>query len=177
MDSNWDADKLKAEDLSARVSIVFLVAYENPSNKGDEEGLPPTNHWCLFLKTAGTASASIRVDMTPGYGSDGLRGKIEISSKPYECTNSSIKTLSFPATLGVTVQKIIDLISSKGRQKYQFTPEWEGCRYWNKTVVQDLQSAGYIKGGAKEAEEALGYYWVTPSGKQKRAIGKGTFRA
>jgi len=66
---------------------------------------------------------SARLDMMPGYGSDGLRGKIEISSKKYGCTNSSIKTPTFAATLGVTVQRIVDLISQKGRQKYQFTPE------------------------------------------------------
>ncbi|KAK4203378.1 phosphotransferase enzyme family-domain-containing protein [Triangularia verruculosa] len=50
MDNNWDTEKLKPEDLPATVTLVCLVTYENPSNKGDEEGLPPTNHWCLFRK-------------------------------------------------------------------------------------------------------------------------------
>jgi len=115
--------------------------------------------------------------MMPGYGSQGLRGKIEISSKGYVRTQNSIKTLSFPATLGVTPQGVIDSIASCGRQKYQFTPEWEGCRYWNQVVIQDLQTAGYIPAGsATTAQEALSYYWVYPKGQEARPIKEGRFQ-
>lgn len=121
---------------------------------------------------------SVRIDMMAGYGSDGLRGKIEISSKDYACTQNGIKTCVFPATFGVTVQKIVDLISSAGRQKYQFTPEWEGCRFWNWTVTKDLQSAGYVPPGcAEEAGNALSMYWAFPTGSERRQIGVGKFRS
>lgn len=106
----------------------------------------------------------------PGFGSDGLRGKSEISSMPLS-TRSSIKTLSFPTAFGVTVKMVVDLIASSGRQNYQFTPEWEGRRYWNKVLIEDLQAAGYIqRGSATEAEDTLAYYWVSLTGKGKRTI-------
>jgi len=79
MDSNWDAEKLNHGDLAGRVTSIHPVAYKNAGSKGDEEGLPPANHWCIFLELPG--GRSVRVDMMPGYGSQGLRGKIEISSK------------------------------------------------------------------------------------------------
>ncbi|KAK4188089.1 hypothetical protein QBC35DRAFT_451684 [Podospora australis] len=116
-------------------------------NNWDVEKLHPED---LLASVTGIVSASVRVDMMPGYGSDGLRGKLEVSSKLYDCTRNSIKTLSFPATLGVNVKKVLDLISSQGRHKHQFTPEWEGCRHWNKIIIQDLQRVGYIQSGAKK---------------------------
>lgn len=175
LDSNWDCDKLEQGALAGSVRLIHLVAYRNESNKGDGEGMPATNHWCTFLELSDRTS--VRLDMMPGYGNDGLQGKIEISSKKYSCTNSSIKVLTFTTTRGVTVQKIVDLISLKGRQKYQFTPEWEGCRYWNLILVQDLEAAGYIDGGSAEAAmPALSSYWVFPRGQEMRAIRKGTFR-
>lgn len=121
---------------------------------------------------------SVRLDMSPGYGSDGLRGKIDLSSKTYQCTTNHVKKLTFPTSYGVTVKHVIDLVSRKGRQKYQFTEEEEGCRYWNYVFVSDLEHAGYIQAGSADtALDALSYYWVNPSGKEKRAVKKGTFRA
>ncbi|KAL2126666.1 hypothetical protein VTI74DRAFT_436 [Chaetomium olivicolor] len=175
-DGNWDNDKLVVGDLAKTVAAVHLVAFINESNKGDEEGLPPTNHWCCFLETYD--KTSVRLDMMPGYGSDGLRGKIQIVSKEYAYTRNNVHVLSFDAVSGVTVQKIVDLIMSRGRQKYQFTPEWEGCRYWNLILIQDMVTAGYIpSGSSNQAEEAMLWYWVYPQGKEKRVLRKGTFRA
>lgn len=175
MDNNWDTDKLEAADLAKAVTTIHLVAYTNENNEGDEDGNPPTNHWCTFLETPD--HKSVRLDMAPGYGSDGLRGKIEISSKKYNCTSNNITNVTIRTSLGLTVQKIVDLVSQKGHQKYQFTPEWEGCRYWNYILISDLENAGYIvQGHAKEAFEAMSYYWIHPSGKEAREIKKGTFR-
>ena len=71
MDENWDQTKLEAGNLAQAVVKLHLVAYRNEENKGDKKGgLSPTNHWCLFLETAG--HESVRIDMTPGNGSDGV---------------------------------------------------------------------------------------------------------
>ena len=114
--------------------------------------------------------------MMPGCGSDWLRGYIEISSKKYVYTHSGIKICVFPVTHGVTVQRVVDLISSAGRQKYQFTPEGEGCRFWNLTVTKDLQSAGYVPPGCvEEAENVLSMYWAFPAGSERREIKVGKF--
>ncbi|GAB1318413.1 hypothetical protein MFIFM68171_08623 [Madurella fahalii] len=131
-DGNWESDNLDVNDLGKRVVALHLVAYINENNEGDEEGLPPTNHWCCFLEVP--EHKSVRLDMVPGYGSDGLRGKIEISSKVYAQTHN--------------------------------------------ILFQDLEAAEYVPpDSAGKAEEALSFYWVNPEGKEKRELGKGTFRA
>ncbi|KFY18841.1 hypothetical protein V493_08313 [Pseudogymnoascus sp. VKM F-4281 (FW-2241)] len=174
-DNNWDTDKLEQEALLRQVQKIHLVAYENRSNKGDEEGLAATNHWCLFLELS--SIESIRLDMAPGYGSDGLRGKIEISTKSYVCTNKSIRTLTFHPALSVTPRNIVELITQKGRQKYQFTPEWEGCRYWNLILFQDLEADKYIQeGSAQMVALDLASYWAFPAGQENRNMGQGVFR-
>jgi hypothetical protein len=153
-----------------------LTAFKNESNKGGGDGNPAVNHWCMFLELS--SNRSVRIDMMPGYGPDRLRGIIEISSKDYVYTHNGIKTCVFPVTHGVTVQRIVDLISSAGRQKYQFTPEGEGCRFWNLTVTKDLQSAGYVPlGCVEEAESVLSMYWAFPAGFERREIKVGRFRS
>ncbi|KAK0747068.1 hypothetical protein B0T18DRAFT_447427 [Schizothecium vesticola] len=161
--------KFESDGLPKEVSQIHLTAFKNESNKGGGDSNPAANHWCMFLELSG--ERSVRIDMVPGYGSDWLRGKIQISSKNYPYTRNSTKTCVFPITHGVTVQRIVDLISSTGRQKYQFTPEREGCRFWNLTVTKDLQSAGYVPPkSVEEAENVLSMYWAFPAGSERREI-------
>ncbi|KAI1113632.1 hypothetical protein F5Y14DRAFT_206515 [Nemania sp. NC0429] len=182
MDQNWDTDKLNRSDLPSKVVSIHLVAYPNSNNEGDEKLLlPPTNHWCLFLELIDSSSgdsSSVRFDMAPGYGSDGLRGKIEVSSKEYNCTSNRIHRITFQVIAPVSVAMIVELVQKNGRQKYQFSPEWEGCRFWNYTFLQDLEKAGIIlEGSSEKAEEALSSYFRTPSGVEKREMRIGEFRA
>ncbi|CAG8907445.1 unnamed protein product [Penicillium egyptiacum] len=114
--------------------------------------------------------------MMSGYGSDGLRGKVEISSKPYTSTNNAIKTLTFSVEAHATVQTITDLINSKGRDRYKLTAEWEGCRFWIYTFIKDLESVGLTPGrSGKTVWEGVAYYWRTPSGSEPREVKQGVF--
>ena len=128
MNNNWDTDDFDLAHLTLPVIAVHICAYINRENEGDEDGNPPTNHWAAFLQFSD--SSSVRLDMTAGYGSDGRRGKIEISSKDCVSTNNAIKTLSFPVNVHATVQTITDVINNKERERYTFTEEEERCRYW-----------------------------------------------
>ncbi|KID96047.1 hypothetical protein MAJ_07958, partial [Metarhizium majus ARSEF 297] len=175
MDRNWDKDKFKSEDLDRTVKHIHICAYINEHNEGDQ-GDPPTNHWATFLEISKTHS--VRMDMAPGYGSDGQRGKIEISSKRYRYTDKAIHMLSFDPIGGTTVKNIVDLIQSNGRQKYNFTPEWEGCRYWVYTIISDLEEAGILEpGSGMTAWSAVSYYFANPSGYEPREVRQGTFRS
>src|SRR4051812_31775305 len=122
MNNNYDTDNFDAEYLQFQVVIIHICGNKNEKNEGDEDGNPPTNHWNVFLQLA--EGDSVRLDMTPGYGSDGLRGKIELAYKRYEHTQNSMKTLSFPVKIYATVQTIIQVINSRGRDRYRFTKEW-----------------------------------------------------
>ncbi len=127
MDRNWDQDNFNDKDLRKFVVRVHVCAYANVNNEGDEDGNPPTNHWAMFLELPN--QHSVRLDMAPGYGSDGLRGKIQVSSKRYQVTENAIWTLSFEVGQALSVRTVTDLISANKRQKYTFTEEMEGCRF------------------------------------------------
>lgn len=81
--NNWDLDNLAADNFTGTIDDIHLCALRNELNEGDEAGEPPTNHWAMCLQT--TPLSSVMLGIVPGYGSDGLRGKIETSSlsKPY----------------------------------------------------------------------------------------------
>lgn len=175
MDRNWDQTKFETGDLHNTVEQIHICAYINENNEGDQEN-PPTNHWATFLEVSKTHS--VRIDMAPGYGSNGLRGKIDISSKRYMYTNQAIHMLSFNVRGGTTVKTIVDLIQLNGRQKYNFTPEWEGCRYWIFVLISDLEVAGIVEtGSGATARSALSYYFANPSGQEPREVREGKFRS
>jgi len=177
MDNTWEhfgTSQLKDQDKACSVFTVHICGYKNEQNEGDDYGRPPTNHWCAFLQT--TARDSVKVDMTPGDGEDGLTGTILLESKSYTTTDQAIKTLSFPSTSGPTVGDILDLIIKKRRDKYKFTEDEEGCRYWIYVFVADLEEAGFIKKGSEAtAHAALSEYWAYPSGSTPNAMLNGTF--
>jgi hypothetical protein len=175
MNNDWDTDKFIAAHLTASVNSIHICGYVNTKNEGDEDGTPPTNHWAAFLELP--KDASVRLDMMPGYGSDGLRGKIEISSKKYVSTQNAIKTVTF-STIGTpTVQTITDLITRNGREKYTFTEEEEGCRYWIYTIISDLAASGIVPSDSGQAAwGAVSQYWRHPSGSEPRNVQRGTFR-
>ncbi len=180
LDENWDVSKFKTADLSINVTKIHLVAYPSDGNRVKNDS-SSNNHWIIFLekRKGPTGNAkSVRVDMTPGRKNDKLQGTIDLSSKPFNCTNNKVKKRTFRTRGRVTVEMITSLLSRNGRQRYRFTKEVEGCRYWNYVCLSDLEKAGYIsKGSAKEAlDDALSYYWASPNGKIIRAWKEGTFR-
>src|SRR4051812_24778656 len=123
MDRNWDTDNFSDAHLPKTILCIHACAYRNDVNQGDELGNPPTNHWVFSL--ALPEQKSIRLDMMPGYGSDGLRGKLEITHQEPEWTDETIKTLTMAVAEGTRVKTITDLISANKRQKYTFTEEQE----------------------------------------------------
>ncbi|KAK3936361.1 hypothetical protein QBC46DRAFT_218212, partial [Diplogelasinospora grovesii] len=128
---NWDAENLRTTHLESDVQQIHLCALRNELNGGDGGGEPPANHWVLCLQVY-FPSSSVTVDMVPGYGSDGLRGKIELTSldnEPY--TGETLRMLSFVPDVKI-------------RDAFDFSPEWEGCRFWMSTLINDLAEHGYI---------------------------------
>ncbi|KAL4923538.1 uncharacterized protein BDV17DRAFT_235167 [Aspergillus undulatus] len=82
--------------------------------------LPPT-HWAAFLQYY--QDESVRLDMTPGYGPDGLRGRSR--SRPRHTPSRATPSKSWPSHSEATVRTIIDLVNSNGCDRYRFS-EWEG---------------------------------------------------
>ncbi|CAJ2510749.1 Uu.00g063740.m01.CDS01 [Anthostomella pinea] len=169
--------------LSIPISQLYLCALRNDHNEGDEAGEPPTNHWTLCLETAPTSC--VMLDMVPGDGSDGRRGKIEVSalnqeydgedSRPY--SDETLRAFSFPVLRNTTAREIMEFIVAKGRDAFTFSPEWEGCRFWLSVVMADLEAEGLVeKGAGDEAKRVLMLYWRNPEGSEPRVMREGTFR-
>ncbi|KAJ9141807.1 hypothetical protein NKR23_g7729 [Pleurostoma richardsiae] len=173
--NNWDLDNLITGNLTAVVERVHLCALRNEFNEGDEAGEPPTNHWTMCLQL--TWQSAVMLDMVPGYGSDGLRGKIEASSLRQPYTEETLNALSFKPAKPITIGDVMQLIIENGRDAFNFSPEWEGCRFWMSVVVSDLEDGGLIQeGSARAAREALLKYWRNPEGSEPRMMREGTFR-
>jgi hypothetical protein len=172
---NYELDHFELSHLSRRVRTVHICAYENVGNEGDGD-IPPTNHWGAFLQIG--QDRSVRVDMAADYGYDGRRGKIHISSKSYSHTNHDVMTLSFDLQQTRTVQQIFELINNNGRDRYRFTEEIEGCRYWIWVFICDLQAAGIINADSGDRTwAAVSFYWKYPqgSGSDPREVKPGQF--
>ncbi|KAI0146209.1 hypothetical protein GGR57DRAFT_506502 [Xylariaceae sp. FL1272] len=174
-DRNWDVDHLRPVSLRDNIQQIHLCALRNDFNEGDGTGQPPTDHWVLSLETS--SASSVMIDMVPGYGKNGLRGKIEVASLDEPYTNETLQVFSFPISHAATVHSFMEFIQSKGRQLFTFSPEWEGCRHWLSVVMTDLDDAGWVsKGSAAVAREALLQYWINPKGSEPRIMRGGVFR-
>ena len=86
--------------------------------------------------------------------------------------------MGFVPSPGTTARAIVNIISEKWRQKYQFSEEWEGCRCWNLVLIGDMEISRLIPhGSAALIKEALSFYWVFSEGKVSRALQQESFRA
>ncbi|KAI9674626.1 MAG: hypothetical protein M1829_003708 [Trizodia sp. TS-e1964] len=99
---NWGTSRFNPNDSQRQVLCVCICAYENISNLGDETGRPPTKHWTVFLELHG--GESVKVDIVPGDGLDGLTGTIILESKTYVSTQRAIHTKEYAVTGLQTVQ-------------------------------------------------------------------------
>jgi len=118
--------KFKSRDANSPVTSVSFCAYANEGNEGDEHGRPATNRWAVFLEISETKS--VKLDMIPGDGSDGLTGMLVIESKSYLYTNKAIFTPSFPTRGEPTVDNLVSSLLENGMDRYKFTEAQEGCR-------------------------------------------------
>ncbi|KAK0719358.1 hypothetical protein B0H67DRAFT_484689 [Lasiosphaeris hirsuta] len=173
---NFDLDNLTAADLLAKVKSLHLCALRNEHNEGDETGQPPTNHWALCLEIPN--KSSVMFDMAPGYGSDCLRGKVELSSLKETYTEETLRVFTFKPIRSMIVDNLKRFTTEKGRDAFNFSPEWESCRHWMSVVMKDLEDAGWVeRGSAKRAREALLRYWRSQEGDEPRVKREGTFRS
>ncbi|TLD19314.1 hypothetical protein PspLS_09980 [Pyricularia sp. CBS 133598] len=146
---NHDTDCFDEADLSRKVEVINLCALCNVLNEGDENGEPPTNHWTLSLQTSPTSSSQI--DMAPW---DGRRGKILLTSARDEPYNKEDTLHVFPFT------PAREITVAKGRDKFSFSVEEKGCRWWMWQLMGDFESLGIVEtGSAAAAEEYSMRYW------------------
>ncbi|KAI1271193.1 hypothetical protein F5Y07DRAFT_405865 [Xylaria sp. FL0933] len=176
MDHNWDTNKLSQSNLSRKIVAIHLVAYYSQTMEEGYVPFQPPNHWCLFVQFAN--DKSVRLEVVPGYGSDGLRAKVRLTSRTHPCTSNYAHKVTYELNSTVCLEDIVEVCQAKGRQKYEFAEGWEGCRYRNYVFIQDLESCSILpEGAASMARAAMSSFYHSVYGVQRRSMKKGTFRA
>ncbi|KZO90239.1 hypothetical protein CALVIDRAFT_410407 [Calocera viscosa TUFC12733] len=108
---------------------------------------PPTNdvnHWRLFFCDA--SSTSVIFDMTPGQ--NGTDGVVLINKVAYRISNNIVAQVTLTPNGLRSAAEYLQLIVDKGRDRYRFTADGEGCRAWIRTIVDDMEKSGKISGGS-----------------------------
>jgi hypothetical protein len=161
-----------AATMAKTVTRITLSAY--PKN-----GARDVNHWVAFLETG--AEESVKVDMTPG--ADGSTGVILFAPKPYLQTDKAVFDIKFPTLNNPTVQQIYDLITTpdpynnnQTLERYRFTADGDGCRYWIYRFILRVEQAGYLaQGTAGQVYQYVCNFWTSPTQYTPLAIAIGTF--
>ncbi|KKA24800.1 hypothetical protein T310_1159 [Rasamsonia emersonii CBS 393.64] len=154
---------------------MYACAYRTDENStGNSEA-----HWALLFQYE--VEACVRVEMAQGYGANGREGKIHLSNvKPFDASPASnwgghivqlFYTRNFPS-----VQDFIDVIVNEGRERYTFTEEGEGSRFWAATVIKDFTKAKLLpKDSGEEIMKAISFDWSGPNIYDPRPVREGTF--
>ena len=77
--------------------------------------------------------------------------RLYISFREYEHSNvqQTVGRIEIPMIRQVTVQQLIDFVLGRNRRdRYRLTDGGSGCRFWCKTVINDLEQAGWIGPGS-----------------------------
>ncbi|KAI1157615.1 hypothetical protein F5B18DRAFT_152961 [Nemania serpens] len=157
LNNDWDLDKFDPAAASARVRLFHLCALRNKLNEGDAA---PTNQWALSLETS--LHSCITFNLVPSHSSDGLRGKVEVTSLNERYARKTLRVFSFEPIGEVQVERVMELMQ---RKNFTFSHEREGGRHWLSEIMGDLEAASCIpQGGAMVAREALSKYWEDPEG-------------
>ncbi|KAJ5907530.1 hypothetical protein N7495_000212 [Penicillium taxi] len=167
MNQTWDSTNLQSASLHRRVTQIHLCCLRDGTN--------PANHWVIHLELAG-GSTSVKLDMTARYPPDLQIGRVELATRNFPVTTNAIQTWEFPVLTNVTVQGIIDMLRSHGFEKYKFTPEIEGCRWWMYTLMSALESKGHLRTGTKgEVWTYISRVWHDAQSYEPRRVQQGVF--
>ena len=104
LSKNFCTIQLDEFDAEEAVANVYLCGYGIPYDNAPT----PNNHWSIFLET--TPRKSVKVDIIPGGGPDGLVASILLESKKYDVTDRAVKSLAFSPKYPFPVKDIINLI-------------------------------------------------------------------
>jgi len=134
----------------AKIVVTGTVAeYSTTFDGGDE--LAVYFHWHFILHLREFPHQSVVLDMTPG-GLDGNTGILMASSQNTlqpACSDRCLLTREFTiqGSSQVTVQGLIDKLTSEGLTRYRYNDQGMGCRWWCEVVIQKLEDDGYVEEG------------------------------
>lgn len=166
LDCHWDAEDFSFDTLSAPVVRIHFCAAANDNDTDTVVRRQPVNHWMVFLQTG--ATTSVRLSISSGETS-AYPAVIELASKRYIVSHFSPIVISSAVNGGVTVEAVFRLLIAKGRDRYKFTDQHVGCRWWCYCIAHDFESAGWVeRGTANRVGQAASWYYPQLKNRDKQ---------
>ncbi|PGH04206.1 hypothetical protein AJ80_08551 [Polytolypa hystricis UAMH7299] len=102
------------------------------------------NHASTYHLIGGTdVEGSAQINIVKASPTDTM-GTLQRKFCLYETSKTALHNVELRAVQGITVGQVLELLDQKGRGNYKLAPSGVGCRFWVKTMIEDLESAGYI---------------------------------
>ena len=131
--------KLSNDLRSPIIAIHTFACFATPltSPQPDASTEPQTNHWYLHCQLSDTDF--VRLDPSPTGPKSTLQLLVSSNVDP---TDKCAKTCRL-TTQNLSVEDLLDRITSASFDKYQFTSGGQGCRYWVSCFIQTLSKQGF----------------------------------
>ncbi|KAH9838667.1 uncharacterized protein C8Q71DRAFT_752405 [Rhodofomes roseus] len=133
-----------------RTSAVLAITIAGtPVNPADPDSVL---HWIIYYDIG--PGRAIKFDMLPGGGPDGMTGCLQVVVCDATAARAQELAASFTAETAapepVTGQRILDLLldAPRRRNRYKYDETGSGCRFWCRTVLEDLEEAGIVPAGS-----------------------------
>ncbi|PGH33920.1 hypothetical protein GX50_03241 [[Emmonsia] crescens] len=120
------------------VSSIRIVAHHHLSQVSEAS----FGHWSIYLCKPNNGG-SMRINMRAICGEP--KGMLDWTKHSYDMPTTRIMDWEWPVSRGSEVQDFAYSISFLGRDKYTFSANNGGCRYWIATVLSDFVNMGLIK--------------------------------
>lgn len=105
-------------------------------------------HWQIYLTT--TNDMYIMINMTlPLFKGSSTNGILKMEEKIYGISKSISSKINITNVDGKTVKDFKDVILNNGYNKYKFTDNGEGCRYWVSLVISLFEENRLIALGSR----------------------------
>ncbi|RMZ82457.1 hypothetical protein DV736_g6638, partial [Chaetothyriales sp. CBS 134916] len=155
----WTPPQFQQSYENAVVREIFFVCY--PPHDIDDPPTKYTNHWTFFLQIS--PSQSLLINPSPAPMTNKLR--LEVTLKQYTVTDHGLFYVTLNPVQGLTVKDVLNIIRTKGLDKYTFDADGNGCRYWTTQFTMHLGQAGKVATSLEGLAERLGKTWTTgPNG-------------
>lgn len=152
MDSEHvDRSQLHESDADCQVLFIYICAFAMESSES-AGAFAAANRWSIFLQIS--TNESVRLDIFPGRNNHGLTGTLTLVSVDEVYPDDVLRVMLFRTLGQPTVKLLVETLVGKGREKYQFTQDERGGRYWVHTVVSDWEEAEFLPVGSAEIAKA-----------------------
>lgn len=147
MDSTLWLRGFTGEGRTSQVLAVTLAG--TPVNPADPDSVL---HWIVYCDIG--SGRAIAFDMLPGCGPDGMTGclQVVVCDAPAAQDLSASFTANTAASASLSGQEVLDslLENPRRRNRYMYDETGSGCRFWCRTVLEDLERAEIVPSGSLE---------------------------